>query len=180
MEPRDTDADLLGIAAAVYHGRVEARDANGQYSGVAHKGEKFSGALTAYPYGFRSYAPLNTGLVLTRSEAGLLVLSQEGKLPSGVSEPLSGETLLYNAEGAQVLLDENGDIELVQKTGRFVLMGSSPEFVALASLVNTELDRIQVAHDTHKHPTAAVGAPSVPDTLLTTMGDVDASEVKAT
>lgn len=181
MNPRpSTDADLLDVGAAVFHGHVSARDDNGQYSGVGYSGQKFHAALTAYPYGFRSYAPLNTGLVLTHSPAGLLVLSQEGNLPEGVTEPLSGEALLYNAQGCQVHLDANGDVKVMQKSGRFVNMGSSPEFVALASLVNTEMDRIQRAHDLHKHPTAATGPPSVPDTLLTTMGAVDASEVKGT
>ncbi len=179
MEGRETDPDLMDIAAAVFHGRVDSRDVNGQYTGEAHKGEKFTSAVTAYPYGFRSYAPLNTGLVLTRSQAGLmLVLSQEGPLPTGVTEPLSGEALLYNAEGAQVLLDENGDVNIVQKSGRFINLGSSPSPAALAKLTDAEFDRIQAAHDTHKH--AGCAGNNVPDTLLVTMGDVGATEVKIT
>lgn len=125
MEPPDTstDAALAAIGAAVFHGHVESRNDKGRYSGVGHAGEPIKEALTAYPYGFRSYAPANTGLVFTRSAAGLLVLSQENALPDGVSEPLNGETLLYNAHGAQVHLDENGDIIHEPKAGRYIKLG---------------------------------------------------------
>jgi hypothetical protein len=179
MEPRQEDTDDE-IAEALYLGYVVAKDAKGKYSGTGHKGEPFTEAITAQPYGIRSYAPVNTGLVLTRSQAGLLVLSQHGQLPSGVSEPLSGEVKLYNSQGAQIHLDTNGDISITQKSGRFVNIGSAPEFAALASKVNTELDRIQEKYDTHTHPTAPSGPVSPPSNLLTAMVDVDAAEVKIT
>lgn len=126
MNPRDySDQELLERGAAIFHGHVESMDSRGNYNGTGHNGEKFAGAIAARPYGFRSYAPKNTGLVLTYSEAGLLVLGQEGELPTGVSEPLSGETVLYNSQGAVVHLDENGDINITQKSGRAVTVGEA-------------------------------------------------------
>ena len=122
----------MDVGTAIFHGYVESMDANGNYHGVGFNGQPLSGVLTARPYGFRSRAPKNTGLVLTYSQAGLLVLSQINALPSGVSEPESGETLLYNSQGAQVKLDKNGDILAVQKSGRYVLLGNNPtKLVAL-------------------------------------------------
>lgn len=126
MNPRDNMAELMAIGAEVFHGRVTGMDANGNYHGVGRNGEKFAGAITARPYGLRSYAPANTGLVATYSQAGLLVLSNENALPSGVSEPEEGETILYNSQGAQVKLDKNGDIIIQQKSSsQGVKLGSS-------------------------------------------------------
>ncbi len=127
MNPRDyTDDQAAAVGAAVFHGHVTSRNAAGKYSGVGRAGEPIKEALTAYPYGFRSYAPVNTGLVLTRSQAGLLVLSQENALPSDVTEPLSGEALLYNSTGATVLLDEDGNV-ILNPTGP----GESPPVIKL-------------------------------------------------
>ncbi len=183
MNPRDNDpdGDLMEIAAAVFHGRVAAMDANGNYSGIGHNAQPFSGAITARPYGLRSRAPVNTGLVLTHSQAGLMVLSNVNALPTGVTEPLEGETLLYNSQGAQVRLDENGDVDIVQKSGRFVNIGSSPRLAALASLVNDELDSIQGQLSGHKHSgvTTGPGTSGVSDSTYVA-SDVDATETKIT
>lgn len=40
--------------------------------------------------------------------------------------------------------------------------GQAVQFIALANLVQTALDKLQYAFDNHTHATAAVGAPSVP------------------
>lgn len=183
MEPRDKDeyAQDMAIGAAVFHGYVLAKDTNGEYSGIAHDGEPFSGALTAQTYGIRSYAPANTGLVLTRSAAGLLVLSQEGSLPTGVSEPLSGETLLYNAQGAKIHLDTNGDINITQKSGRFVKIGTSPtQFAARADRVLSELENFQSTFDGHTHlvPAPISAQTGVPSALIVSVDDPACDEVK--
>lgn len=180
-EPTINHNDLMSIGAAIFHGKVETMDSAGNYSGTAFKDQTFANALTMRPYGFRSYAPQNTGLVLTYSQAGLIVLSQENALPSGVSEPQSGEALLYNSQGAQVKLDTNGDIIILQKSARFVNMGSSPEFVALASKVDAELSSIETNLLEHKHGgvTTGSGTSAISDSTYEA-SSVAATEVKAT
>lgn len=185
MMPRErTQGELMDIGAAVFHGRVESQDSEGQYSGEGHTGETFSAALTAHPYGYRSYAPLNTGLVLTYSEAGLLVLSQHNDLPSGVSEPKSGESILYNSQGCRVHLDENGDINITQKSGRFVLLGNSPsEFAAMGNLTDDAFKDIVGEHNDHTHTVTVdsvthSGTTATPLPVVALPGSVEATEVK--
>lgn len=64
--------------------------------------------------------------------------------------------------------------------GQWAAGGSdATDFVALASLVKAELDKIQLAHDTHNHPTAPVGPVSVPSVLIGSIGNVAATHLKA-
>lgn len=180
MEPRDnSDVRALEIATAVFHGHVETMDGDGNYTGVAHSGQRFSEALTARPYGFRSYAPVNTGLVLTRSQAGLLVLSQEGALPEGVTEPLSGEAKLYNSQGCQIHLDEDGNINITQKSGQYVNIGNNPtSFAARANVILADLENIQSVFDSHTHLTAPDGPVSTPSNLIESVDDPACTEVR--
>lgn len=67
--------------------------------------------------------------------------------------------------------------------------GQTTQFVALANLVQTALDKIQYAFDNHTHATAAVGTPSppipipavvpVPVVPIVSTGPVAAAKVKA-
>ncbi len=86
---------------------------------------------------------------------------------------LEGETALYSIpHGIQVKLDAAGIVNLGAPT--------AADFVALAGLVFSELSALQVAHDTHKHATAALGPPIIPDVLVVSIGNVAATKTKAT
>lgn len=86
-----------------------------------------------------------------------------------------GDTQLYDEHGGEVHLSATG-IELHQ--------GGVTDFVGLAAKVLTELNDIRTRFDVHVHPTAAVGAPSVPTPVpgvipMGAAGSVAAAKVKA-
>lgn len=56
---------------------------------------------------------------------------------------------------------------------------NATEFVALAASTKARLDTLQVAHDTHNHPTAPNGPVSPPNVLAGTLGPIAATKVKA-
>jgi hypothetical protein len=53
------------------------------------------------------------------------------------------------------------------------------QLVALSNKVDSNFSTLQAKFDGHKHPTAATGPPSTPDTLITNFPSTAASKVKA-
>lgn len=75
--------------------------------------------------------------------------------------------------------DSGLQIKMTDSLVTIAQTAANADFVALAGAINNAFSTIITAHDTHKHATAAVGAPSVPDVLITSLPDPSASKVKA-
>jgi hypothetical protein len=92
-----------------------------------------------------------------------------------------GETAQYHLSGSIVHMKADGSINVVPALSGLVHLGADPgsQFVALAADVKDRLDELQVAHDTHNHPTAPNGPVSVPSVLVGDLDPVAATKVKA-
>jgi phage gp45-like len=181
MEYQGNSADLMDLAAQIFAGTVTSYDTAGHYSGAGYNGQALAGVPIARPYGYRARAPANTGLVLAHTVSGLLVLSERNNLPAGVTEPADGEALLYNAQAAQVRLDENGDIVLTPKSGEHVKIGGvgATDPVALSTQTDTELGNIVTAFNAHIHSDPVAGVTSAPTVSMPAPTSVKAQKVVA-
>lgn len=133
-----------------------------------------------FPLGTGSYMEL---IPLGHDHSRWLVSATEGQAPSDdrrfsladlvalplVPSPLSAppDPLSYDSAWA-VLFGQH-------KVGD----NTANDFVALASLVKAQLDSIQLAYDTHSHPTAPTGPTSPPSNIIGTIGNVACTTLKA-
>lgn len=158
MDPRDSDQDLRDIAGDIIRGVKREYDSNtGLVIADGYHEQAIRELPNAHFYGLRSNSPAGTEVVIAYTEGGLIVVGERGSLPSGVAEPAAGATKLYNSQGCEVHLDENGDIVHEPKSGRHIKLGSgATQFVAMANKVLTELNSIQTWANSHTHDTAGV------------------------
>jgi hypothetical protein len=88
---------------------------------------------------------------------------------------------IADASDTDMMLGKDGTTgSQIKLTGTQVHLGGGANFVALANLVMSRLNTLQVAHDTHNHATAPVGPVSVPSVIVGALADVAATNVKAT
>lgn len=90
---------------------------------------------------------------------------------------------LTNAPTDGISLGKDTGSRVVIHPSTILLGADATDFVALASKVQTALDAIKLAFNTHMHATAGTGAPSPPTTAtgipIGTLGPVAAATVKA-
>jgi len=131
-------------------------------------------------YGFSSVPYAGTeGIAVSvggnRAHQVIVATEDRARRPTGLAE---GDVALYNSNGVRCLLEQCNDL---------VLLGNAPtDFVALASLVQGELDKIQAAFDAHNHiTTATIGPTGIPGTIappaspIGALSPITAAEVKA-
>ncbi len=118
------------------------------------------------PYGFTSAPPAGAeGVALSvGGDGGHHVVLALGNRSLRLKGLKSGEVAVYAEFGQSILLNAAGDIILVPKAGRDVLLGDAgaTKKVALADDVDDRLAALQTAFDAHMHATAAPGPPVVP------------------
>ena len=73
--------------------------------------------------------------------------------------------------GVQIHIKPNGEIHLGSKM--------AADALALASATKAHLDSLQMAHDTHNHPTAPMGPVSPPSVLVGALGPIASDVVKS-
>ena len=84
------------------------------------------------------------------------------------------------ARAAGMVIGHDGAADQIQISPTAIKLGSAAtDFVALASLVMTQLSAIQTQFNTHVHATAALGPPVPPTVPMTSPGSVAATLVKA-
>lgn len=143
--------------------------------------------------------PLQAGdtVVLVFSEAGLAEFLETGSeaepwdtrrhhISNAVAIPsISPDTAPLasgdnSARTAGIVIGKDGANEQIRfASGSIKLGADATDFVALASLVNTNLTSMRNFFNTHTHPTAGTGAPSFPTAPMPAPSSVAASLVKA-
>jgi hypothetical protein len=183
MDPRDTDQDLRDIAGDIIRGvKREYDTTTGLVVVNGFHEQPISEVPNAHFYGFRSNSPVDTEVVIAYTEGGVIVVGERGNLPSGVSEPAAGATKLYNAQGCEVHLDEDGNVVHVPKSGKFVLLGSASAShkIALGDTTDQHLGNIAEKYDAHTHTApSGGGTTTTPSLIVGSLSSVQASKVKA-
>jgi phage baseplate assembly protein V len=141
------------------------------------------------PFGFTSHPPAGSEAIVlsvggNRDHPVAVVISERATRFRGPTDAglAAGESAIYSSIGTRVHVKADGSIAVVPSEVGHVHLGadSAADAVALAADVKDRLDALQVAHDTHNHPTAPSGVVSVPHVLVGPLDDVAADKVKAT
>jgi phage gp45-like len=133
-------------------------------------------------FGFESFPPIdgNTEAIVVDADGGEAAIAEKRVLPSGLPALLVNEARIYGEDGQYVNMKSGGNVVLEPKAGSFILLGSgATDWAVKASLIDAELQAIQIALNTHIHSgvqpgvgvTGASAAGYVP-------GSVNATKVK--
>lgn len=91
-----------------------------------------------------------------------------------------GEVGMKSAFDSYVLLDQDGHVHAVPKTGSLVKLSSGDQFVALSNLVDSRLAAMRTYINGHVHNDPVSGATTAPTVALAAQASVAAQDVKAT
>lgn len=187
MKPRDDIDRRLQVAAEqAFRGYKTAQDTAGLITGIGHDKQVLEGVHAGHPYGQRGNSPAaaETELVYLETAAGLIVVTERSALPSGVSEPASGESLTYGNAGSYAKHTAAGDIEMEPKSGQKAKLGSGATLavgldtdpVMESTAFNTWANAVEIA-------LAAASSPILPaaewDVIGPQVGLLAASATKA-
>jgi len=135
---------------------VKLLNSSDEFSFTCLSGENITGVEHLQEFGFASRKPSDSdanGIALfyggDKGNASLLVL----EVPAFKPDLDDGEAALFNAFSAIVKLASNGNVEL-NGTGNLGLV----KITELTAKLNAHITE----YNTHMHPTAALGSPSVP------------------
>lgn len=171
---------LNGLVRRVVLGAITDSDAE---DSARFRGTHFGGVSTdgeyMQPYGFASSPPAGSeGIYFKELGVSICADFREGRPAME-----AGEVTMWHRSGAAVRMNEAGEISIVQKAGEIVHIGavSAAALVARADRVESELDSIKTALNTHVHAGVTVGAGSTGVSASGyTVGSVGADGVKVT
>ena len=164
---------------------VRGRAADGYYSTGGHRSapaepEQALSAQRFGLYGLASECPDGTEAVLLAVNGGASNRVSVAELPQGAPRLEGSEVCLWAAFGQRVLLTKDGDVIVVPKPGRKVLLGTddgaAADSVVTESKLKTALDL--VAAHTHADPVSGNTSASATLTGLSVAGSPNVSATK--
>lgn len=175
--------DDRAAAMQAFRGHL-LKQTDGLITGAGRTGQQLADVHACSPYGLRSYPPQDHELVYMQTEGGLVVVAQREDATDyagySLSEPVEGEVVLYNNQGASVKLDQSGGVVAEPKSGQHVKLGDgATKDIALDGddcISNATFDAW--ALDVETKIAAAGGGAVAPWGTRVSLADVSASATK--
>jgi hypothetical protein len=150
---------------------VDSRGSDGTYQVLWSADRVSAGVEYLEPQGVH-FRPPKDALGLTISphadRSAAVLIDAQGTVPTDTIS--AGEGGLHYLGDYQVFLSSDGTLSLGAK--------AATDWVALASLVDSRIDAIRSAHNTHTHP-APGGATSAPTAPMAVQATVASTKVRA-
>jgi len=157
------------VARAAWYGFVSTCGSLGRDDEIQGRGDSDKGTPVRrlWPFGLRSVPVAGAeaaGFLINAGRSAARVMVAADSMKHGPKEMKEGETALYSAFDAVILLDKDGNITVIPKAGAKVKLGSGTDS-ELDQLVtkkdlNDQLKIVRDVFDEHTHPAGGLASPS--------------------